>query len=333
MKLEFFKTLSLVAVVSAALCGCSAVGRIASQGRKTAVEDLTVLTIGTADSGGTMYPAGKAIAQVIGDSDQNIKLNISASKGSINNVKTLNGGDIDLGLVSGDIAFAAMNGTGEFEDEPVKDLRVVAAVYSSLSNWIAPASLGIEYVHDLKGKHIGIGPQDSTTELSARISLAAAGITDGSAMFKNCGLGSGADEIKAGTLDAVHGFTGIPVAGFSRLSDEVPCTVLQYTKKELSAIIRENSFYYQDVIPAGTYKGQEADVDTFGIKCLLCVRADMDEKLVYELTSILYQNRDAMAGLHPALSSMSKDGFMFEDLPIPLHPGAERFYQGLKNVE
>ena len=81
-----------------------------------------------------------------------------------------------------------------------------------------------------------------------------------------------------------------------------------------------------DKIPSGTYKGQDEDIATFGIKALLCVRADLDEDLVYEITSILYENRDRLKGLHPALSYMSQTGFMFEDLPIVLHAGAERYY-------
>ncbi len=54
-----------------------------------------------------------------------------------------------------------------------------------------------------------------------------------------------------------------------------------------------------DKIPSGTYKGQDEDIATFGIKALLCVRADLDEDLVYEITSILYENRDRLKDLHP----------------------------------
>ena len=72
---------------------------------------------------------------------------------------------------------------------------------------------------------------------------------------------------------------------------------------------------------------QDEDIATFGIKALLCVRADLDEDLVYEITSILYENRDRLKDLHPALSYTAQSGFMFNDLPIELHAGAERFYK------
>lgn len=109
---------------------------------------------------------------VIGDADSSIKINISASTGSSGNVHSLQDGSIDLGLVSGDIAFSAVNGTGEFKDHEFKDLKVIAALYPSLSNWMARDDSGIFYVHDLKGNRLGVGPQDSTTELAAKVSWA-----------------------------------------------------------------------------------------------------------------------------------------------------------------
>lgn len=119
----------------------------------------------------------------------------------------------------------------------------------------------------------------------------------------------------------------MPISGLAELADTVPCHLLKYTDSELRSIIRSNPFYYMDQIPSGTYKGQDEDIATFGIKALLCVRADLDEDLVYEITSILYENRDRLKDLHPALSYTAQSGFMFNDLPIELHAGAERFYK------
>lgn len=332
MKRNHFRSLLLCSASCIFLGGCSSFSAATAAGNPIApTTKLTILTIGTADSGGTMYPVGKAIAQVISGSEEHISVNISASNGSSANVKALEKGEIDLGLVSGDVAFAAFNGIDEFTDNPVEDLRVIAAVYSSLSNWMAPSSLRLTYVHDLKGRNVGIGPQDSTTELSARIVLDTMNINAENTTLINCGLGSGAENIRDGSLDAIHGFTGIPITSLTELADEIPLSLLQYTKEELQSIVRENSFYYTDVIPAGTYKGQEKDVDTFGIKCLLCVDGSMNEELAYELTKILNENTDKLMEAHASLSSMAQKGFACEELPITLHPGAERYYreQGL----
>ena len=324
---KFSHIISLFLVCTGLVLGGCGKSSETPQSQTGSISDsLKILTIGTADSGGTMYPVGKAISEIIGNTDSSIKLNISASTGSAGNVRSLEQGSIDLGLVSGDAAFAAVNATGEFKDSPFKGLKVIAALYPSLSNWMARDDSGIFYVHDLKGNKLGVGPHDSTTELAAKVSLSVLGVTEQNSTFVNCGLGSGADEVKNRTLDAIHGFTGIPISGLTELADSVPCHLLKYTDTELRSIIRSNPFYYMDVIPAGTYKGQDEDVATFGIKCLLCVSEDMDDDLVYEITSILYENRDRLKDLHPALSYTSQTGFMYEDLPVELHPGAERYY-------
>lgn len=80
------------------------------------------------------------------------------------------------------------------------------------------------------------------------------------------------------------------------------------------------------MIPAGTYSGQKEDVPTFGVKCVLCVNEDMDEELVYTITKILRESVEDLDELHYSMESMKDLDFVTKDLPVPLHPGAERFY-------
>ena len=157
----------------------------------------------------------------------------------------------------------------------MENLRAIGALYVSLSNWIAPDSLGIEYVHELLGKRVAVGPEDSTSELSARVALSAVGLTADNTTLENQGLGSGGVALLNGDLDALQGFAGIPVKGLSDLAGQTPCRVLRFTEEELDAILGKNKQYVRGVIPAGTYAGQTEDVETFGVKCLLCVDADM----------------------------------------------------------
>ena len=114
-------------------------------------DGLEILTIATADSGGTMFPVGKAIAAAL-ETDQ-MKFNLSASTGSAMNVKSLIAGEVDLALVSGDTALAAR----EDETAPAEDLYAIAAVFFSQSNWLAPLDTGAVYVHDLRGRRLGVG--------------------------------------------------------------------------------------------------------------------------------------------------------------------------------
>lgn len=288
----------------------------------TTPDALTVLTIGTADSGGTMYPVGAAIADVL--SNDLIKVNVGASTGSAMNIRNLADGAVDLALVSGDAAYEAYH-----TQKGQSGLRAVAAIFTSSSNWLVPKTQDVYYVHDLKGLRIGIGPENSTSELAARVAIETIGLDQSDAIQVNCGLGAGTEMILDGNLDAIHGFSGIPIGGLALLAQEVPCRVLRYTPEELNSILDSNSIYTLTTIPAHTYKDQLQDIQTFGVKCLLCVDASMDEELVYSITKTLWQNRQTLMQAHPSMSVMKDDFYLYDSLPIPLHSGAERFYSEL----
>ncbi len=313
------------------LCGCSQPE--AESMPETEVEtqeSMKVLTIGTADNGGTMYPAGHALAEVISSQDPLIKVNISASTGSAYNAEQILNGQFDMGLVSGDVAYETYfsSEAQEYVLEPSKyDLVAIGAVYVSISNWMAPKSTRLVYVHDLKNGSASIGLDGSTTELSARIALTAVGLDESDIALSNQGFNAGSEAVKEGGLDAVHGLAGIPIPSMVDLASEVPSRLLRYTEEELQEILEENPYYYVTTIPAGTYPGQERDVETFGVKCLLCVRNDMDRKLAYRITECIDKSIDELTEKHAAMGAMKEVGFMNEELPIPLHPGAREYYR------
>ena len=105
--------------------------------------------------------------------------------------------------------------------------------------------------------------------------------------------------------------------------------------EELQKILAASPFYVRATVPAGTYPGQTETLKTFGIKCLLCVDASMDEQLVYTITKILDESREELISTHPSLSNLSDPEYICSQLPIPLHPGAEKYYteQGLLKTE
>ncbi|MCI7261609.1 MAG: TAXI family TRAP transporter solute-binding subunit [Clostridium sp.] len=323
---------SFIAMLLTAVLGIS--GCITEPSYREASGDQTgnqtpirVLTIGTADTGGTMYPVGCAIAEAINSYNNQMNINLGASTGSFENVRGLSSGQFDLGLVTGDVAYAAYNGTKDFEGHAEDGLRAIGALYTSTSNWMVPEASGLVYVHDLAGKRIAVGPEGSTTEYSARISLTAAGLTPANTAPINCGIGYGSEEVKKGTMDAVHGFAGIPVSGLSSLAEAVPCRLLIYSQEELEEILDSNPIYQKVVIPARTYRGQTEDVNSFGIQCLLCVSESMDESLAYTIAKILDQAVPELIKEHPTLRSMEEPGYMCNQLPIPLHAGAKRYYK------
>lgn len=125
-------------------------------------------------------------------------------------------------------------------------------------------------------------------------------------------------------MDALHAFAGVPARSLTWLAQQEPCRLLRFTDEELASILDQNQSYYAACIPAGTYSGQTEDLNTFGAKCLLCVRADAPDELVYQLTQTLYHGAEELAQSTPALAEMAQPEFLYEDLPHPPPPRGRR---------
>ena len=285
----------------------------------------TIMTMGTADSTGTMYPVGAAVASAINDNVAGFKVNVETSKGSPMNCMNIQRGEVQLATIAGDTAFQAVNGEGSFEGQACADVRALCAVYPSLSNWIALRESGLTMVNQLGGKNVAVGPETSTTEITAIAGMAACGITPGKQV--NLGLGDGANEVGDGIRDASHSFAGVPIGGQLSVAQTKDCVFLGYTDAELDAVIEANPSYYKTVIPAGTYPGQDADVPTFGVKALICVNADMDDETAYAFAEAISTHVSDLVAGHASMTAMEDPNFICNDIPIELHPGAKKYFE------
>jgi len=256
--------------------------------------------------------------------------------GSKSNVEELADGNAELAFCQSDVMAYAYNGTNLFEN-PIDCFSTVAALYME-DVQIVTTDPSIKTVADLAGKNVSVGAAGSGVYFNAVDILSAYGLGDLDADGKFTKInatyqsfGDSADSLKDGKIDAAFIVAGAPTTAIMDLSTTKAAYLVSLDDAHIDELLAASPYYTKHVIPAGTYNGQDENVATFGIKCLLCVSENMSDDLVYEITSILYENRDRLKDLHPALSYASQTGFMYEDLPIELHPGAERYYaeQGL----
>ena len=291
---------------------CAVHGRNASK--------ATWLTVGTADAGGSMYANGSELAAAITARDEGLRFNLKASTGSPGNLRALLSGEVDLALITADIAAKAKEESGG------EELRVIAAIYPSVSHWMALRESGITTVSELKGRAIAIGPENSSTEHASEAVLSQLRFPP-EGKYYYAGIGHGAELVERGEVKAVHALAGVPTPGLKKLAAEKDSVLLRYENADLKKILGEEAEYFPTVIPKGSYPGQEEDIPSFGVKCLLCVRADMDENLVYRLTKHVYESLPELVASNPSFAGAEDKSFYLEDLPLSLHPGALRYYQ------
>lgn len=332
MKKVLSLILALAMVFALVACGDKTASDGNASGEGTSSRGNVIMTFGTADTGGSMYPAGAAVSQVWTNNVEGVKCNTQTSTGSFQNCQDVASGEVDVAVATADVVLNAYNGTGKFAEIGALDnLRVIGAVYTSVLSGVALQDSGLTYIHDLLGKRVAVGPAASATENASLAAFEVMGITKDNTSLENLGLGDGADSVGDGILDAAFGFAGLPIGGQLNLAATKPIIVLDMTQEEIDAVLANNAAYIQTTIPAGTYTGQETDANSFGVKCLIIVTADMDADLVYDLCKAMNENTADMAAGNALLKDMTDPSFLCTQMPIPLHDGAQKYYseQGL----
>lgn len=335
MKKVLSLILALAMVFALVACGekqPASDGDASGDGDKQPARGNVIMTFGTADTGGSMYPAGAAVSQVWTNNVQGVKCNTQTSTGSFQNCQDVSTGEVDAAVATSDVVLNAYNGTGKFADiGKLDNLRVIGAVYTSVLSGVALKSSGLTYIHELLGKRVAVGPAASATENATLAAFGVMGIDSSNTSLENLGLGDGADSVGDGILDAAFGFAGLPIGGQLNLAATKEIQVLDMTQEEIDKVLAGNAAYIQTKIPAGTYTGQDNDANTFGVKCLIIVTADMDADLVYDLCKAMNEHTEELAAGNALLKDMTDPSFLCTQMPIPLHDGAQKYYseQGL----
>lgn len=295
--------------------------------------EVKVLTIGTGDVGGSLYPIGSTIAKIINDKVPGLKVNVETTGGSVDNSRMVGENELDMGLSAGDTAYLALQGESMFDGNAQKDLRTIFAYNQSTSIWFVPESAGINSIPELAGKKIVTGMPGSGTEQGVSFVLPLAGIDYPSAITPlYIGVQEGCDAVRNGQADAFFGLGGMPQGAILDLANSIDIKFLPYSDDLLDKITSERPYYFKTTLPAGMFKGQDEDVPTFGVKSECLINANADEEMVYQITKAIWENIETMYEGHSSLKYMTED-FVASDLTVPLHPGAERYWKEIGIID
>jgi TRAP transporter TAXI family solute receptor len=291
-----------------------------------------LLSFTTGSIGGTFYPVGGGIANLLVNEfpnqyDQKIRIAAETSAGSLENVRRVHLGESEMGIVHASDMMQGYSGKGKFEGDAQTDLRVVAFLYGTVCHMCTLADSGIEKIEDLSGKKVALGSVGSGSAVTAERFFTTLGIWD---QVKSEYLPSmdASAKLKDGHIDAYNWCAGMPAAAVTDTSSTHKIRILDYyTPAEESGFLKEYPFYSKRVIPPGTYKGVDEPVDTIQSATMWVVNKDFDADLLYKMLSIVYSEAGLknLANVHRAATEMSVEGAMVGAL-IPLHKGAYKFW-------
>lgn len=294
-------------------------------GTASATAEPTALTLATATKGGGFEVFGNAAAAIINETDPTLKVEAKNTKGSTENIELLAKGEYDLGLVQGVAAFEAFEGIGQ---QP-KDLKIIAAIYSSPGMFVVKAGHPAKSVADLTGKPIAWGTPTSGLTLMARYIMDGLGL-DRDADFTPRFLDKASDGpplVASGEVDAFWG-AGIGWPGFTRVMEKGG-RFIGFTDEEVAKVTAKHGFLKPMTVAAGSYQGQSEPVQAIGVWSFILARADLPDDAAFRVAKALHEGQPKLAEKLPQASETLPANTLAGADENRIHPGALKYLREL----
>jgi len=296
----------------------------------TFAQERVFFGIATGGTGGTYYPLGGMLAQLISNKvtigGKKLSATAETSGASVANAQLLGRKDIESAFVAADILDAAYKGTGQFEGKPLKNLRALGALYPEQVQLVTLASANVKTFKDLKGKSVSSGsPGSGQWQLLGDL-LEAYGMTRKDIGEDLSSFAQSVDKIKDGNLVASLITAGAPTSSITDLANARDIRLVPLAGPEIDALRKKQPYYAMVQLPPNTYKGQATPVDTLAVLAIWATHADLSDQMAYEVTKALFENTETLGQVHPKGKEISLKTAL-QSISIPLHPGAEKYYR------
>lgn len=296
----------------------------------TAAEQ-TFVTIGTGGVTGVYYPTGGAICRLVnkGRKEHGIRCSVESTGGSVYNINTIRGGELDMGVAQSDWQYHAYNGTSRFEEAgPFKELRAVFSVHPEPISIIARADSGIKTVDDLVGKRVNIGNPGSGTEATWQVMWGAMGRSNDdlklAAQMKSAETPAALCDNK---IDAFFWAVGNPAALNKEATTTCDAVFAEVSGPAIDKLVADNPYYSKTAIPGGMYRGNPNDIPTFGVGATFVTSTAVSADVIYEVVKAVFENFDDFKKLHPAFAHLTEKDMVTKNLSAPIHDGAAKYYK------
>jgi hypothetical protein len=286
---------------------------------------VTFVTIGSGGVGGTYYPLGGAMAEVLNKAGIDVKATSRTTAASKENCRLVASDKAQMGMSMGSTLWQAYTGTEAFEEDGKLPLAILFNMYPAPQHLLTIKGTGIETFEDLKGKRVSIGAPGSGNQVLTRMILDAAGI-DPEEDFDMAQLTQpeAAMALKDGNVDAVFWNFAAPGAAVMEVEAVRKVHFIPLPEDLVDKIVEKNPFLMPYTLKAGVYTSITEPVLTIADGNYMVVHENMDEELAYNLVKTLIENKDAFMDVTPQAAH-----FVPEEASkgiIPFHPGAAKYF-------
>jgi TRAP transporter TAXI family solute receptor len=283
------------------------------------------LRIMTGPQGGSWYPLGGAIAEILKKEVPGTTASVLPGAGIIN-IQGVETGRAEIGFGNSVSTADAIAGREPFKT-PAKNVRQLGTLYMQYFQVVVLEDAGIKSVVDLKGKSIAVQPRGNTGEQMTRELLQVYGLSyKDMAKVSHVSYNDAVALMKDGHAQAFTLITTVPAAAILDLASSRKIRMLTLPDDKFKELQKINSGYSRREIPKGIYPGVEYDVHQFGTYTHLMIRADLPDDLVYGITKALAKNADSLGAVVKDVKGLTVKEMAF-DVGVPYHPGALKFYK------
>ncbi len=283
------------------------------------------LMMGTGGTSGTYYTFGGVLARYMKEYT-GYSVTAVSTAASKANIQSIGDGDFQIGFTQSDVMNYAWDGSRFFEtDGPCRDFRVLGALYDETVQLITMRK-DITCVDDLKGKSVSIGAPGSGMYFNAVDVLEGAGLSVDDIKPQYQSFDDSKEALKDGQIDAAFIVAGAPTSAITELATTNKAYVVPIDGQLRDRIMDAHTYYEPITIAAGTYPGQEKDVETITIKAVLIVDADMEEDVVYQLTAAIFDHVGDITMENVKGEELSVENAT-SGITIPFHAGAARYFK------
>jgi len=318
-------TLLGIALTMSAQSGCTSSKDNSSGGKGSAGKRF--LKLGTAPIGGAFNSVGGALAEVINrhKADGVGKFEAAATKGSQQNIRNIDQGELDFALSNSAITYFAVRGEGKWDKK--YNIKTVMTLAPNVAMFITIKGSGIKQIVDLKGKRVCVGPAGAGFEYFVGPLLEAHGVSYDDFSPQHASQSGAVDLLGDGSIGAAFLGGAVPTASIVQACSSKDVVFIPFDPKALAQLTAKYLFFRPATIPAGTYSDLKKDFHGLNVGSMhLITSGSQDEELVYQVTKTIYENRAEVVKRHPAGKAINPKVCVMHT-GTDFHPGAIRFYK------
>jgi hypothetical protein len=278
--------------------------------------------------GGSWYPLAGAIQGIVQKEVPGTNVQVAPGAG-ISNVIGVQNNKAEMGFGNSVSTYDGVQGNDPFKQK-TDNVCQVATLYFQYFHIVALADAGIKTVADIKGKTLTTQQKGNTGEQITRDVLKVYGLDYGKLSKVNFGsYTDSVSQLKDGHAQVFSLITTVPASAVMDLGSARKINVLAVPDDKLKALQKINKGYDKRIIKAGSYPGQDKDIQTTGTWTHLMMRCSTPEDLVYKVTKALANNTEQLGNVVAAVKGLTTKELAI-DVGVPYHPGARRFYREAK---